>query len=157
MHNGFRSFAELLAPPAETATATDTAEHAQQALQTASHEECACVQTLRDVRLFRAHVAEAVDASVQLLLQDIAADVLARELQIAPADIAAIVQRVITRFDADEPLRVRVSQSEHAVDVDIPLLIDPELRAGDAIIEFASGSVDARLGTRLACVLETLT
>ena len=156
MRDGFRSFAELLAPVPVAPVAPD-AESMQPEPAAAPRESCACVQTLRDVRLFRARVAEAVDASVHMLLQDVAAEVLARELEIATADVAAIVRRAIARFDADEPLRVRVAPSERDVAAAVPVHVDHELREGDAIVEFTSGSVDARLGTRFACVLEALT
>jgi flagellar assembly protein FliH len=110
---------------------------------------------VRDVRLFHARIIEAVEAAVETLVTDIAADVLARELLLAPAEIEAIVDRALSRFAAEEPLRVRM----HAEDVTrlhcgIPVLADEALRPGDAVIELRNGSVDASLGVRLASLLQ---
>jgi hypothetical protein len=107
---------------------------------------------LRDARLFRARLADAFDSAATKLVRELAADVLMRELRLAPCDIAALVQRVRDRAPV---VRVRVA----AVDVDavrgVPVVIDPALEAGDAMVELAGGALDARLGARLACVLET--
>ena len=110
---------------------------------------------LREMRLFRARVIEATEAAVETLVADIAADVLARELLLAPADVETIVDRALQRFLADEPLRVRV----HAGDVpnvhcDVPLVADETLRPGDAVIELRTGTIDATLGVRLATLLQ---
>lgn len=112
------------------------------------------MELARDVRLFRARVIEAVEAAVETLVTDIAADVLGRELQLEPADIEAIVDRALQRFAAEEPLRVRV----HAEDVDrvncgLPVVPDARLHRGDALIELRNGSIDASFGVRLSSLL----
>ncbi len=112
----------------------------------------------RDVRLFHARIIEAVEDAVEMLVTDIAADVLGRELLLEPAGIEAIIDRALQRFAAEEPLRVRV----HAQDVErlkcgVPVVADTQLRPGDAIIELRSGSVDASLGVRLAALVQAVT
>jgi flagellar biosynthesis/type III secretory pathway protein FliH len=77
---------------------------------------------------------------------------------LAEADIAAIAARVLAEHPDAQPLRLRVAPSD-AVDLAAcgglpPRVPDPELAPGDAILEFAGGPVDARLGVRLAALLE---
>jgi hypothetical protein len=82
----------------------------------------------RDVRVFRARLADAFDVAGDALLHEFAYAVLGRELILAPADIATIAARVLA-----------------------------ELAPGDAILDFTGSSVDARLGIRLAALLERST
>jgi flagellar biosynthesis/type III secretory pathway protein FliH len=106
---------------------------------------------LREARLFRARLADAFDDAAERLVRELAADVLARELRLAPCDLASIVQRVAARAPA---VRVRVAPADVARVTGIAVLADPALCAGDAIVEVAGGALDARLGVRLATVLE---
>lgn len=109
-----------------------------------------------DVRRFRAALADALDAQLADLLGDIACDVLARELALAPADIAQIVAAALERFSAETPLRVRAHAADvpALADAGVPAMADASLRRGDAIVELQHGTIDARLGMRLAAVLE---
>jgi flagellar biosynthesis/type III secretory pathway protein FliH len=109
-------------------------------------------EALRSARLFHATVADAVASACARLLRDVAADVLARELRLAPVDIAAIIGRVISECP-DEPVRVRVAPCDVHVACGFPVVADETLQAGDVIVEFVHGTVDARLGVRLADVL----
>jgi flagellar biosynthesis/type III secretory pathway protein FliH len=119
---------------------------------------------LRDARLFRARLADAFDDSAARLLRELAADVLARELRLAPCDLAVIVQRAAERVPV---VRVRVAPGDVACAAHvslarlgdgsvsgIPVIADAALGAGDAIVELADGALDVRLGVRLAAVLE---
>lgn len=109
---------------------------------------------LRDVRLFHARVREGIDAAVDTLISDIAADVLGRELLSEPANLRNIVSRLVERYFADEPVRVRVSPSDAAdLRCALPVVADERLRSGDAVLELRCGSVDATLGARLSDVL----
>jgi Flagellar assembly protein FliH len=111
----------------------------------------------RAARLFSARLTEALEGAVERLLCDIACDVLARELQLAPADIERIVDRALQRFIAEEPLRVRVHPSDaEGVQCALPLAADPQLSRGDAILELRDGFVDASLGIRLETVLREM-
>lgn len=112
---------------------------------------------VRDARLFRARLADAFDHALATLLRELAADVLARELHLAPADVAAIARRLVQEHSAAGPVRVRVSAEDAAIPCDLPVVADPALRAGDAMLECPSGTIDARLGVRLADVLDGVT
>lgn len=115
------------------------------------------LELVREVRLFHARVIEAVEAAVETLTADIAADVLARELFLAPADIESIVDRALQRFAREQPVRVRVHDADLArVTCGVPVVADARLHPGDAVIELRSGSVDASLGIRLATLLSGL-
>jgi flagellar biosynthesis/type III secretory pathway protein FliH len=106
---------------------------------------------LREARLFRARLADALDAAAVRLLRDVAADVVARELQLAPCDVARIVERVQRSAPV---VAVRVAAADAAQVTQLPVVIDDALQPGDAVLEVAGGTVDARLGVRLAHVLE---
>jgi flagellar biosynthesis/type III secretory pathway protein FliH len=115
------------------------------------------LELARDVRLFRARVMEAVDAAVEPLLAGIAADVLARELVLAPADVEAIVDRALARCSSEGPLRVRVHPNDAAsVRSGIPVAGDEHLQRGDAIVDLRCGSIDASIAIRLAALLRDL-
>jgi flagellar biosynthesis/type III secretory pathway protein FliH len=51
-------------------------------------------------------------------------------------------------------VRVRVAPCDDAAIGGVPVVADAELSAGDAVVELAGGALDARLGVRLALVLE---
>ncbi len=117
------------------------------------------VAAVREARLFRARLADAFDDAVARLLRELATDVLARELRLAPCDLAAIVRAVGERAPV---VRVCIAACDATALAGGPLIRgcdaavveDPALAAGDAIVEFAGGALDARLGVRLATVLE---
>ena len=115
------------------------------------------VAAVREARIFRARLADAFDDAAARLLRELAADVLARELRLAPCDLAAIVRRIAERVPA---VRVRVAGCDAARGVPLPrgcealVVEDPALARGDAIVELDGGALDARLGVRLARVLE---
>jgi flagellar biosynthesis/type III secretory pathway protein FliH len=134
---------ELVVTPSPHDSATDVARDA------AAAEEIAL--SLRAARHFRARLADAFDDAAQRLVRDLAADVLARELRLAPCDLARIVQRVVAGAPA---VRVRVAPADVCRVTGIAVVADPALSAGDAIVEVSGGALDARLGVRLAAVLE---
>jgi hypothetical protein len=117
------------------------------------------VELARDVRVFRARLADAFDAACDALLREFAYAVLGRELILGPADIATIAARVLAEHPGAQPLRLRVAPADaltlaHDAGALPPIAGDAELAPGDAILEFAGGSIDARLGIRLAALLE---
>jgi flagellar biosynthesis/type III secretory pathway protein FliH len=153
---GFRSLASLLILPVEDEPAQPPA-----APEETCASDCACDaeigELLRDVRLFKARVAELVEDAAGTLLADIAAQVIARELQLAPAEIGAVIESALQRFGAEQPLRIRIARADEGrVDSDLPVIIDEALREGDAALDVAGGSVDATLGVRLDAVLRGL-
>lgn len=110
-----------------------------------------------DVRRFRAALADALDYSVAQLVRDIAVDVLGRELQLAPSDLAAIVARARRRFSHEEPVAIRVHPDDVSqLDVcDLRIVADAKLRRGDAILDLSTGTIDASLGVRLESLLQS--
>jgi flagellar biosynthesis/type III secretory pathway protein FliH len=106
---------------------------------------------LHDARLFRARLGDAFDDAAARLLRELAAEVLVRELRLAPCDVDALVARVRERAPV---VRVRVAPDEVARVHGVPVVGDERLASGDAIVELAGGALDVRLGVRLASVLE---
>jgi hypothetical protein len=114
---------------------------------------------MREARLFRARLADAFDEAAARLLRELACDVLGRELRLAPCELGELVQRACARAPV---VRVRVAGCDVArvaaatllPGAGVAVVDDPALAAGDAVIELAGGALDARLGVRLATVLE---
>ncbi len=104
-------------------------------------------------RIFQAALRDAFDAVLGDLVCGLAVDVVARELRLGSVDLAAIASRVIAERLAEEPLRLRVATADAAVCCELPLVVDPTLEPGDAVLECRSGTIDARLGVRLAAVI----
>ena len=107
---------------------------------------------VRDARLFHARLADAFDDALAGLLREIAARVLARELRLAPCELATLVRQVL---ESAPCARVRVAPEDASLDIGIPVVVDAALEAGDAVVELAGGVLDVRLGVRLATVLES--
>ncbi len=109
---------------------------------------------LRSARVFTAALADACDALLGDLLRAIAVEIVGRELQLAAVDVAAVVRRLIAERRADAPLRVRVAPADGSISCELPVVIDPALEPGDAVLECRAGGVDARLSVRLALLVE---
>jgi flagellar biosynthesis/type III secretory pathway protein FliH len=111
-----------------------------------------------DVRRFRAAVADAVAAAVDGLLCDIAAGVLARELELKPVDVRAVVARACLRHERERIVCVRAHPGEvdRLTDAGVDAVGDAQLRRGDVLLEVRTGTIDVTLGARLAAVLEGL-
>jgi len=141
----------------ETQTAVETTE-TQAACAPAEAPSCTpapdLADAMRDARLFRARLADALDAAAARLSRELATDVLARELRLAPADVGAIARRLVER--AAPVVRLRVSPEDAGCAAPYPVVADARLAPGDAIVELDGGELDARLGVRLAGVLERL-
>jgi flagellar biosynthesis/type III secretory pathway protein FliH len=146
----FVSLADLLLPSAPEAMLPDP-EPQPVAAERGGGAPPDVASALRAARLFRAQLADALTEAFGTLLCDLAADVLARELRLAPCDLEALLQRVAARAPI---VRVRVAPADLARVGSVPVEADVELDPGDAIVELAGGAIDARLGVRLATVLE---
>jgi flagellar biosynthesis/type III secretory pathway protein FliH len=112
---------------------------------------------IREARLFCARLADALDARLARLLAAIASEILMRELRAAPVDLAALVTRIVAEHTAP-PLAIRVAPIDRdaLAGCDVRVIEDTALESGDAVVVFAAGEIDARLGVRLAAVLEGL-
>jgi hypothetical protein len=122
--------------------------------QAASPETAAAA---RDARLFRAALADSFDVLAAKLIGALAADVLGRELQLGAVAIETIVRRLIAERSADEPLSVRLCPADAQIDCELPVVADPGLESGDAVLVCRNGEIDARLALRFAHVLAELT
>jgi hypothetical protein len=140
-----RSVAPPVAPEESPAPVASPDAHADDA---ATAERSAA---LREARLFRARLADALDEASARLLRELAADVVARELRLAPCDVARIVERVQRSAPV---VAVRLAAADAARVTHVPVVVDDALQPGDAVLEVAGGTVDARVGVRLAHVLE---
>ena len=89
-------------------------------------------------------LAEAYERGAAALLASLARDVLARELLLAPADLAALVATAPATCGAREPVTLVVSSADAASLADrtpLPVRIDPALGAGDLVVEVRDGRV----------------
>jgi flagellar biosynthesis/type III secretory pathway protein FliH len=113
-------------------------------------------EALGDLRRFRAAVSDAVDVAVGSVLCDIAAEVLARELELAPANLEAIVARACARHASEGVVCVRVHPDEAAQlrEAGVDVIADSAVRRGDVLLHVRSGTIDVSLGARLAGVLD---
>ena len=148
----FVALAELLRAPVAHAVAAETPADDRVAREPLEGALAADVDAaLRDARLFRARLADALDEAASRLVRELACAVLVRELQLAPCDLAALVRRAGERAPV---VRVRVSPCDAAALAGMPVVADATLERGDAIVELAGGAFDVRLGVRLATVQE---
>jgi hypothetical protein len=149
----FVALADLLRAPAPSAPPEPIVvverEDAEQGLEVPPE----VLAAVRDARLFRARLADAFEDASTRLLRELAVSVLARELMLAPCDLAALARSVLERAPS---VRLRVAPEEAGGAYGIVTVADPSLAPGDAIFELTGGALDARLGVRLAGVLEEL-
>ncbi|HYZ16596.1 MAG TPA: hypothetical protein VE591_09355 [Candidatus Acidoferrum sp.] len=141
----------LAAPPDAVAVSQPSAEPEEGEPAPAIPAELAAA--VREARLFRVRLADAFEDASARLLRELAVAVLARELKLAPCDLAALARSVLERAPC---VRLRVAREDAVGDYAIPTVADPALARGDAIFELAGGALDARLGVRLAACLEEL-
>ncbi len=109
----------------------------------------ACGVLANDIALARLAALEAYERAVPRLLEALARDVLARELAIAPPDLAALARALAREFaDAGPVAFVACREDARQLPVDLPVRVDPALRAGDLVLEVRDGEVDARFALR---------
>ncbi len=152
--DGFVSLATWLAgPPAPPPVASPAVADAPPPVPEIALPPRPEAEVLREVRLFRARLADALTAATDVLVRELATAVLGRELHQSPADVAALAAAILAEHPAATPVVVRHAPGE-IVALGIPALADDTLAPGDLVLGFANGEVDARLGVRLAVVLE---
>ncbi len=143
-------------PPAPSVPAADpSAEPAPECTEDADAETTAAIRdgALADARRFRATLADACDAAVTRVVHAVAADVLARELMLAPAAIAAIVRDAVASVGPVVRVRLHPREAGAIRLAGVDVVPDPEVRPGDAFVDVTDGTYDVSLGARLAAVL----
>jgi flagellar biosynthesis/type III secretory pathway protein FliH len=160
MSEGFIPLARFLSPPPPEPVALALPQSAAgEPLVLLSHPAGTFPEyaaTFGVVRRFRAALADALDVAVQQLLAEIAENVVARELTLAGADVAAVVAKTRERFLNERVLRVRVHPRDRNAlcGLEIDVVLDENLSPGDVIAELRSGTIDLRLRTRLEEALD---
>jgi flagellar biosynthesis/type III secretory pathway protein FliH len=102
-----------------------------------------------EIALARIAVFEAYERAVARLIEVTARDLLARELALAPADIAALAGRALRMFADEEPVALVVAPADAPlVNVEIPVRVDPSLTPGDLVVVVRDGLIDARFALR---------
>ena len=152
----FVPLAALLAPPAVEPAAAEAPQPPPAALRenNGPHVPLAdpiMERALREARVFRARLHDALRDAFATLLAALAAEVVGRELRSVPCDLDALMERWSARMPF---VRVRVAPEDAAPAAGFAFVVDAELEPGDAILELEGGAIDARLGVRLATVLE---
>ena len=154
MSDEFIALADLLRP-AMQALAPEPALPPEPAVRVETVAEDAVHLLASDIRRFRARLEQAFESHFDALLRDLACDVLARELTLAPVEIAAVGARALERALGEAPLGLRANEADSArlEGLGLPVTIDPALRAGDLVLELRDGTLDASLGIRLETIL----
>lgn len=107
----------------------------------------ACAQ----LALARLAACEAFERAAARLVELLARDVLARELALAPVDVAALIARIRALLERDEAVTVVVAPCDaQRIASGVPLRADLALEAGDVIIEVRDAAIDARFAVRAA-------
>ncbi|MDP9016860.1 MAG: FliH/SctL family protein [Candidatus Eremiobacteraeota bacterium] len=108
-------------------------------------------ETIRELRLFRAHLRESLDRAIDTLRVRIAQEILGRELLLAPADVTMLVAGALADYEHANPLRVRVHPDDVVAlsCIDLPVFGDETLTRGDAYLDLRSGCIDLTLMSRL--------
>ena len=152
----FRTLASLFAPVEAPASEARAEQRTVETSDSASENTTLVETVLSGARLLRAHLREAADEAIDVLLADIASEVVGRELRLQPADLRNIVSAAVERYRFESPLRIRV-HPEDAPDLDdiaLEVICDRMLRRGDVILELREGAIDLSLGVRLERLLQ---
>jgi flagellar biosynthesis/type III secretory pathway protein FliH len=110
---------------------------------------------MREVRFFRAALRESLEERTQMLVREIAIEVVARELELAPADIAGIVESACARYAPPLSIRVHPDEASELRGLE-NVVADTSIRRGDVMLSIASGTIDASLGMRLVRALSAV-
>lgn len=112
-------------------------------------------ETVQELALMRLAALEAYERAWRRLLDSLAHEVLARELRLAPPDIAALASRALQAFAEQEPLAlVLAPQDAQRVALDLPVRADPALEPGDLVVEVRDGELESRFAFRVRRALE---
>ncbi len=113
---------------------------------------------VHDLTLMRLASLEAFENAARRLIADLAHDVLARELALAPADIETLVARSLAALVDHEPVSLAVAAADRErVRAPLPIRTDAALVAGDLIVYVRDGAFESTFGFRLTDALERAT
>jgi hypothetical protein len=105
---------------------------------------------VHELTLLTLAAREAFSHAAARLLGELASEVLARELLLAPADIIALVERALAAFAQHAPVAIAVSaQDAERVRAAVPVRIDSGLGAGDLIVDVRDGTFESTFAFRL--------
>lgn len=105
---------------------------------------------VHELALMRLAAREAFERTTVALLDALAKDVLARELSIAAADVASLVERALAAFGNCEPVGLAISGADRGrVHAALPVRIDDALEAGDLIVDVSDGAIASTFAFRL--------
>lgn len=116
-------------------------------------------EALGEALRFRAALREAFERELADLVGDLAVRVVARELRLAPADLATIAQEVLEHRGEGEPIALRAAPEDGerlravAHERHLALCLDERMRAGDVTVELRCGSLESTLAMRIDEVL----
>ena len=110
---------------------------------------------VHELTLLTLAAREAFARAAARLLRELANDVLARELLLAPADVAALVGRAVAAFAEHAPVGIAVSGFDaDRVRAPLPVRVDPRLGAGDLVVDVRDGAFESSFTFRLEDALE---
>jgi flagellar biosynthesis/type III secretory pathway protein FliH len=109
-----------------------------------------------ELALLRASALEVFERASARLLLGLAEEVLGRELALAPCDTGALVGRFLAELSAYEPSALVVSAADAGrVRASLPVRVESNLHAGDAIVEVRDGAFESQLAVRLEALVAT--
>jgi len=113
---------------------------------------------VHELALMRLAAMEAYERAVASLLRSLADEVLARELLLEPADVDALVRRVLATFAVRDPVELRVAAADAArVQAGTPVRVDPSLGRGDLTVVVRGGALESRFVQRFEDALARAT
>lgn len=117
--------------------------------------DLASVEIVGNLTMLRIAASEAFEGAARRAIVDLARDVLARELAVAPVDLEALVERAVAAFAASEPVALGVAREDlERVRSALPLRPDAALRSGDLVVYVRDGAFESTLEFRFDAVLE---
>ncbi len=109
---------------------------------------------LAELPLVRLAAYEAFASAFERLLQQLAQDVLARELAFAPCDLERLMHDALEAFSREEPIAFLVREPMRETIGGIAVRADPSLAPGDLIVQVRDETIDARFAVRLAGAID---
>jgi len=117
-------------------------------------DDCAFARLSKDLALMRVAALEAFESGTERLLRALADDVLARELALAPADVAALAAHALAAYAEHEPVEIVVAPCDaERVRAPVAVRADPTLGPGDLVVRVRDGAFESTFAFRNAGAL----